>query len=126
MILSIDTSADTYHFALFWPDKISKELKAEQKDKKDALFYIIQFLKKNGVKLSDLKAIAVFRGPGSFTGLRVGISVANTLAWVLKIPVIGFSGVQNQNKPLKIAKEGCKKLEKEKVKTGNFVIPFYS
>lgn len=125
MILSIDTSTDEYKFTLYWPGVIQKEFSAKREDKKDALFYIDQFLKKNKVGLKDLKAIAVFRGPGSFTGLRVGISVANTLAWVLKIPVIGFSGKKFQNKPLKMARGGFEKLEKEKVKVGNSVTPYY-
>jgi tRNA threonylcarbamoyl adenosine modification protein YeaZ len=125
MILAIDTSTDSYEFALFWPDKISKEFSAKREDKKDALFYIDQFLKKNKVDLKDLKAIAVFKGPGSFTGLRVGISIANTLAWVLKIPVIGFSGEKYQGDALKIARKGFEKLEKKKVKARDFIIPRY-
>lgn len=50
---------------------------------------INQILKKNKKGLKDLTEIEVETGPGSFTGLRVGVSVANTLAWVLKIPVNG-------------------------------------
>jgi tRNA threonylcarbamoyladenosine biosynthesis protein TsaB len=42
--------------------------------------------------LSDIRAVAVFRGPGSFTGLRIGISVANALADSLAVPIIGRSG----------------------------------
>jgi tRNA threonylcarbamoyladenosine biosynthesis protein TsaB len=38
-------------------------------------------------RLSDLTGIVVYQGPGSFTGLRIGISVANTLAYSLKIPI---------------------------------------
>jgi tRNA threonylcarbamoyladenosine biosynthesis protein TsaB len=38
---------------------------------------------------SDLEGIVVYRGPGSYTGLRIGISVANALAGSLEIPVVG-------------------------------------
>lgn len=37
----------------------------------------------------DINGVIVFAGPGSFTGLRIGISVANTIAYSLSIPIIG-------------------------------------
>lgn len=43
-------------------------------------------------KLDDLGGIIVFEGPGSFTGLRIGISIANALAYSLKVPVAGTAG----------------------------------
>ncbi len=49
-------------------------------------------LHEQGVALQDLTAVVVYQGPGSFTGLRIGISVANTLAYALNIPVVGTSG----------------------------------
>ncbi len=51
--------------------------------------FIVELLKKEGKRLEDIKEIAVATGPGSFTGLRVGVSVANALGWALKIPVNG-------------------------------------
>jgi tRNA threonylcarbamoyl adenosine modification protein YeaZ len=48
---------------------------------------INQILNKNKKTLKDLTAIEVETGPGSFTGLRVGLAVANALGWALKIPV---------------------------------------
>jgi tRNA threonylcarbamoyladenosine biosynthesis protein TsaB len=46
-------------------------------------------LKDHGLELKDITAIEVNPGPGSFTGLRVGITIANTLGFLLKIPVNG-------------------------------------
>lgn len=49
-------------------------------------------LGEQGKKLADVRAVAVYIGPGSFTGLRIGISVANTLADSLKVPIVGQTG----------------------------------
>lgn len=53
---------------------------------------IRELLESQHRKLDDLDAIAVFKGPGSFTGLRIGISVANTLADSLDLPVVSNTG----------------------------------
>lgn len=50
---------------------------------------IEQILEKHKKSLNDISEIEVETGPGSFTGLRVGVAVANGLAWTLKIPVNG-------------------------------------
>jgi tRNA threonylcarbamoyladenosine biosynthesis protein TsaB len=49
-------------------------------------------LNKNKLVLADLGGIVVFQGPGSFTGLRIGISLANALAYSLNVPIIGTDG----------------------------------
>jgi len=48
-----------------------------------------ELLKKHQLTLQDLTGIEVNPGPGSFTGIRVGISIANTLGYLLHIPVNG-------------------------------------
>ncbi len=50
-------------------------------------------LVKNNKQLSDIRGVVVFRGPGSFTGLRIGISLANALAAGCEIPIVGGLGV---------------------------------
>ena len=55
----------------------------------EVLVLIHQIIKKANLKLSDIKEIKVNAGPGSFTGTRVGIAVANALAWSLGIKVNG-------------------------------------
>src|SRR3989304_2851526 len=53
---------------------------------------IVKILKKNELNLKDLTAVEVNCGPGSFTGTRVGVSVANALGFALDIPVNGKKG----------------------------------
>ncbi|MEX2013232.1 MAG: tRNA (adenosine(37)-N6)-threonylcarbamoyltransferase complex dimerization subunit type 1 TsaB, partial [Candidatus Levyibacteriota bacterium] len=50
---------------------------------------IEKILKEKNITLRDLNSIEVNTGPGSFTGIRVGISIANALAFILNIPVNG-------------------------------------
>lgn len=52
-----------------------------------ALPMIEKILNKNRLELKDLQSIKVNTGPGSFTGLRVGIAIANALGFFLGIPV---------------------------------------
>ena len=53
------------------------------------LLMIDKILKKYRVEPEDLSAIQINVGPGSYTGLRVGLAIANTLSFALKIPVNG-------------------------------------
>ena len=50
---------------------------------------IDEILKKHEVKLENISEIQVNVGPGSFTGLRVGLAIANALSFALKIPING-------------------------------------
>lgn len=51
-------------------------------------------LEEQGTLLQDIEGIVVFKGPGSFTGLRIGITVANTLAYALSVPIVGTTDPQ--------------------------------
>ena len=50
------------------------------------------FLTTNDTNLNDLRGLFVFEGPGSFTGLRIGMTVMNTLAYSLEIPIVATAG----------------------------------
>jgi tRNA threonylcarbamoyladenosine biosynthesis protein TsaB len=52
--------------------------------------FIDEILKEQGIKAHDLAAIAVSKGPGSYTGLRIGVSVAKGIAYAASIPLIGI------------------------------------
>ena len=53
---------------------------------------ISEILNQSSISLEDLRGIAVFKGPGSFTGLRIGLTVANALAYSLSIPIVATDG----------------------------------
>jgi tRNA threonylcarbamoyladenosine biosynthesis protein TsaB len=54
---------------------------------------IAQALVRAGVTAADLKLVAVARGPGAFTGLRIGLAAVQGLAMVLSLPVVGVSAL---------------------------------
>lgn len=68
-----------------------KKFQSEAKDgaSQKLLPFIREILKKEGKKIKDISEVEVNTGPGSFTGLRVGVSVANAIGWALGIPVNG-------------------------------------
>ena len=51
--------------------------------------FLLEILNDKGVTLKDITEVEVNTGPGSYTGIRVGVAVAQTLGWALKIPVNG-------------------------------------
>lgn len=59
---------------------------------KDMLAFLRDALSEHGAEFRDIDGIGVFRGPGSYTGLRIGLTVLNTLAAAEKIPIVGATG----------------------------------
>ena len=69
-------------------EKVVDSLTGENEYGSQVLLPLIEKLvKKNKLKFSDLKGIEVETGPGSFVGIRVGVSVANALGFSLGVPV---------------------------------------
>lgn len=91
MILHIDTKdRKTIKVSLKKDGKIIKSLSEENEYGSQVLLPLIEkLLKSHRLEFKDLKGIEVETGPGSFTGLRVGVSVANALGFSLGIPVNG-------------------------------------
>jgi len=104
-VLLIDTSDNQKTIVGLKVDGKKYFLKARSKVfmSQTVLPLVEKILKKNKLKLIDLTEIKVNPGPGSFTGLRVGTAVANSLGWLLKIPVNGKIGRLAEP----IYEEGC-------------------
>jgi tRNA threonylcarbamoyladenosine biosynthesis protein TsaB len=83
---------------------------------KGILRFLQDKLKENGSRFEDIEGIGVFEGPGSFTGLRIGMSVLNTLADSLKVPIVAARGENWQEQVLSMLQKG----EDQKI-----VLPFY-
>lgn len=54
----------------------------------------------------DISGVVIFKGPGSFTGLRIGFAVANTLAYINKAPIVATTGDAWLHDGLKLLAEG--------------------
>lgn len=65
---------------------------ADRQLAKDLLRVIHEQLQNQHADWPDLTGVVVFEGPGSFTGLRIGITVANTLAYGQDIPIVAAKG----------------------------------
>ena len=55
--------------------------------------FIQQALQKAGTDLSELAGVAVGKGPGSYTGLRIGVSTAKALCYALSVPLVGINSL---------------------------------
>lgn len=94
--LFIDTTSNTeITVGLFIDDKKYFSKRPLEKQKAQVVLPMIEaLLSEHSLSLQDITAIEVQPGPGSFTGVRVGVSVANTLAFALGIPVNGIDVLQ--------------------------------
>ena len=87
--LMIDTSDNKKTIVELLIDGKAYSISSKKTRSSNLLPLILKLLKKHDLGLSEIKKIRVNRGPGSFTGIRVGVSVANTIAAVLNIPING-------------------------------------
>ena len=96
MQLTIDTSTDTASIAIIQNSEVLAELawRCQQNHTVELLPRLAQLLNDTKVALQSISCIIVAKGPGSFTGLRVGISTAKGLAFSLGIPIIGISTLE--------------------------------
>jgi len=94
IIISIKTDTPVAEIALFQNQKkIDTIIWEAHRQLADTIHLkMLQLLEQNSKKWEDIQGVAIFKGPGSFTGLRIGMSVANALAFSLKVPIIAALG----------------------------------
>ena len=117
MILFLDTSSEK---CKIWLDQEYFEKEFGRDMARDILTFLEESLTKIEKKYEDLTAIGFFAGPGSFTGLRIGASVANTLADGLNIPIVAIKKEDEDDDWRQKAFEKLKNNENDKI-----ALPFY-
>ena len=92
MILCIETSTSNCSVALCDRQGVIalRNNKGSQSHATELTVFIEDLLKDADIKASQLEAIAVSKGPGSYTGLRIGVSTAKGIAFGASIPIIGI------------------------------------
>ncbi|WP_052285612.1 tRNA (adenosine(37)-N6)-threonylcarbamoyltransferase complex dimerization subunit type 1 TsaB [Kluyvera genomosp. 1] len=91
-ILAIDTATEACSAALWNDGNTCAHFELCPREHTQRILPIVQdILTQSGVSLTDLDALAFGRGPGSFTGVRIGIGIAQGLALGAELPMIGVS-----------------------------------
>lgn len=117
MIIFINTSTSVCKISVMIEGKSKDyEWNSDRNLAKELLNYLSNILYDNNKAWSDIISVAVFKGPGSFTGLRIGITVANTLADSLNIPIVGEIGENWKSESIKRLESG---------QNDKLVLPFY-
>ena len=94
MIVALNTSTMTAELYLFDGQQQVEEhiWQADRMLASQLLPTLVDVLGKHSTDISGIHGIIVYRGPGSFTGLRIGCTVMNTLAYSNAIPIVGALG----------------------------------
>ena len=96
MTLYLDTSSSFLYTALIKDESILVEIKEHLGNNlsENTLPRIEGMLSIKNVSVNDIDRIVVVNGPGSFTGIRIGLTIAKTLAWAKNIPIIPISSLE--------------------------------
>lgn len=108
-ILYIDTSSSYLYAGIVSDRKLLCDIKKEfgHSLSEEALPYIVELFNKQNLKATDIDKIIVVNGPGSFTGIRIGITIAKVFAWSLNIPIVTISALEamsisSQNETIRV------------------------
>jgi tRNA threonylcarbamoyladenosine biosynthesis protein TsaB len=92
ILLALDTSTREVGLALYDGTQVISEIVWRSKDHHTVELApaVAEALEKSGLKASELGALGVATGPGSFTGLRIGLALAKGLSMVHRLPLVGI------------------------------------
>ncbi len=96
LILCLETATQVCSVALAKNDEIITIRESKDHNSHSALItlFIDEVMKESGFELNDLDAVAVSKGPGSYTGLRIGVSTAKGLCFALDKPLIAIETLE--------------------------------
>lgn len=94
--LYIDTSSSFLYSAIVENNTLIEEVKQEfgHNLSEEAMPAIISMFEKSKLNAKDIDKIIVVNGPGSFTGIRIGITIAKVYAWSLNIPITTITSIE--------------------------------
>lgn len=93
-LLCIDTSSARCSVALCYGDEILQEVEnTPQKHSERVLEMCDALLNKAGIHVNELDTLGISQGPGSFTGVRIGVSVAQGIAFAARLPIVAVSSL---------------------------------
>lgn len=97
LILSIETATTVCSVAIAHDGKLLalQEINAGFSHSENLTVFIQKASEEAGIKLNEIDAIAVSKGPGSYTGLRIGVSTAKGLCYAMKKPLIAIPTLQS-------------------------------
>src|SRR4030043_1471984 len=106
MELAIDSSTDSCSIGLSHQGETIAELTwhSGQNHTVELVPNIVRLLNQTKISTQSLRAVFVAKGPGSFNGLRIGISTAKGLAFALSIPLVGISTLEVEAYPFAFTK----------------------
>jgi tRNA threonylcarbamoyladenosine biosynthesis protein TsaB len=94
LLVETATTATTVGICRDGTGLLSKQVLTPQRHTEDLLEILTSLLQETGLNYTQLDAIAVSAGPGSYTGLRIGVSFCKGLCYALDIPLIGVSTLE--------------------------------
>lgn len=92
-ILQIDTATEVCSVSISLNGKTIHSIEAEEPNlhATQLTLFIDELLRKSDISYADLSAVCVSKGPGSYTGLRIGVSTAKGLCYALDIPLLSIN-----------------------------------
>lgn len=107
MIILLDTATPTARLTIVDEDtQYDYQWEANRELARGLLGWLRESVEQTGHTWSDIGGIGVFEGPGSFTGLRIGMAVCNTLAESLGVPIVAVTGEDWQQRAVQRLRAG--------------------